>query len=125
MTLSYHEPPEELTAETRDLHRGLATLVEELEAIDWYQHRIDVTRDDGFKAILVHNRDEEMEHAAMTLEWLRRRMPELDATLRLYLFTSQPITEIEEAAEGGGEGGESPSSRGRDDLGLGKFKHSA
>lgn len=116
MTTSYHEPAGELSAETRDVHRALASLIEELEAVDWYNQRVDVTPDEDLKAILEHNRDEEIEHAAMTLEWLRRRLPKFDEELRTYLFTEQPITEVEEGGEeGGGDGA-------RGDLGIGKFK---
>jgi ferritin-like protein len=120
MALSYHEPTTELSAETREIHRALTTLVEELEAVDWYHQRVDVTDDDDLKAILVHNRDEEIEHAAMTLEWLRRKMPKFDEELRTYLFTSQPITQIEEGAE---EETEAPAPEvGGDDLGVGKLE---
>jgi ferritin-like protein len=76
-------------------------LTEELEAIDWYQQRVDVAGDEELKAILVHNRDEEIEHAAMVLEWLRRRVPKFDELLRAYLFTSGSITAIEEESESG------------------------
>lgn len=76
--------------------------MEEIEAIDWYNQRADVCEDDHLREILLHNRDEEMEHAAMALEWLRRRMPEIDEKLRTYLFTSQPITELEDNAEDNG-----------------------
>jgi hypothetical protein len=74
------------------------SLIEELEAIDWYDQRVDASNDDALKAILAHNRDEEREHAAMSLEWLRRNDPKWDEILRTYLFTEGPITEIEDAA---------------------------
>jgi ferritin-like protein len=74
------------------------SLIEELEAIDWYDQRVDASNDESLKAILAHNRDEEREHAAMSLEWLRRSDPRWDRILRTYLFTEGPITEIEEAA---------------------------
>ena len=89
---SYHEPYEELTAETRDMHRAIESLMEELEAVDWYNQRIQVTTDDELKGLLVHNRDEEKEHAAMVLEWIRRRDPAFDHELRDYLFTNKPLT---------------------------------
>jgi len=119
MAIPYHEPTSELSAQTREVHRALTTLVEELEAVDWYHQRVDVSGDEDLKAILVHNRDEEIEHAAMTLEWLRRRIPKFDEQLRTYLFTSEPITEIEDAAEGESD---QPVSEpeGRGDLGVGK-----
>jgi len=87
----YHEPVEELTAEGRDLHRAITSLMEELEAVDWYNQRMDATTDSELRAILKHNRNEEMEHAAMVLEWIRRRVPEFDKELRDYLFTDKPI----------------------------------
>ena len=121
MALTYHEPIAELSAGTREIHRALTTLVEELEAVDWYHQRVDVTGDEDLKAILVHNRDEEIEHAAMTLGWLRRKMPKFDEELRTYLFTSQPITQIEDNAA---EKTETPAPEvsGGDDLGVGKLE---
>jgi uncharacterized protein len=96
----FHESEERLRPETMEHHRAIVSLMEELEAVDWYAQRVDATEDPELRALLAHNRDEEKEHAAMALEWLRRRDPELDRVLRLYLFTEGPITEIEEAAEG-------------------------
>jgi ferritin-like protein len=93
---SLHEPAETLNADTVDTHRGVASLLEELDAIDWYNQRVDATGDSELVGILEHNRDEEKEHAAMLLEWLRRRDPNLDAVLRRYLFTERPILEIED-----------------------------
>ena len=87
----YHEPIEELTDETRDMHRAITSLMEELEAVDWYNQRIDACKDDELKAILRHNRDEEKEHAAMVLEWIRRRDTCLDKELKDYLFTDKAI----------------------------------
>ena len=92
----YHEPIEELSQKTRDMHRAIASLMEELEAVDWYNQRMDSCQDPELRAILEHNRDEEKEHAAMVLEWIRRRDPKFDKELREYLFTSKPLTEIEE-----------------------------
>jgi len=99
-----HEPAELLDEATIDRHRAITSLVEELEAVDWYDQRVKATKDPTLAAVLAHNRDEEKEHAAMTLEWLRRRDPKLDAVLRRYLFTEGPITEIEAAAMSGGSG---------------------
>ena len=96
MTIEYHEPPQELSAKTRDLHRAFCTLVEELEAIDWYLHRLEVSEDQELKDMMRHNQNEEYEHAAMALEYLRRRLPAFDKQLRQYLFTEAPITEIED-----------------------------
>ncbi|ABB75488.1 hypothetical protein SAMN05216403_12312 [Nitrosospira multiformis ATCC 25196] len=87
----YHEPLEELSDETRDMHKAIVSLMEELEAIDWYNQRVDSCKDEELKAILVHNRDEEKEHAAMVLEWIRRKDPVFSTELRDYLFTDKPI----------------------------------
>ena len=88
---SLHEPAETLSSATIDRHRAIASLMEELEAIDWYDQRIDATADEELKAILRHNRDEEKEHAAMVLEWLRRHDPVLDQQLRAHLFKDGEI----------------------------------
>lgn len=87
----YHEPYELLSDETRDMHRAIISLMEELEAVDWYNQRIDVCKDDELKAVLIHNRDEEKEHAAMMLEWIRRKDPKFDDELKDYLFTDKPL----------------------------------
>jgi ferritin-like protein len=94
----YHEDPGSLEAETVERHRAIVSLMEELEAVDWYQQRIDATQDQALKAILAHNRDEEKEHAAMLVEWLRRHDEELARQLRNYLFTHADITAVEEGA---------------------------
>ena len=91
----YHEPIAEISDETRDLHRAITSLMEELEAVDWYQQRVDATKDSDLKAILAHNRDEEKEHAAMLLEWIRRKDARFDKELRDYLFTDKPIVDLE------------------------------
>lgn len=91
----YHEPIDELTDETRDFHRAIESLMEELEAVDWYQQRVDACKDKELAAILAHNRDEEIEHAAMVLEWIRRRNSKFDAELKEYLFTDKPIVDLE------------------------------
>ena len=87
----YHEPISELSDKTRDMHRAITSLMEELEAVDWYNQRVDACKDDELKAILEHNRDEEKEHAAMVLEWIRRRDPVFDKELRDTLFTSKKL----------------------------------
>jgi ferritin-like protein len=87
----YHEPIDELADETRDLHRAIQSLMEELEAVDWYNQRVDACKDEVLRAILAHNRDEEKEHAAMLLEWIRRRDAKFDDELKDYLFTDKPI----------------------------------
>jgi ferritin-like protein len=91
-----HESADDLTPQTKDLHRAIVSLKEELEAIDWYQQRVEATSDEGLRTILAHNRDEEKEHASMVLEWIRRHDPAFDGHLRKYLFTTLPITEREE-----------------------------
>src|SRR5690606_28069613 len=87
----YHEPIGELSDETRDMHRAIVSLMEELEAVDWYNQRVDACKDPELKAILAHNRDEEKEHAAMVLEWIRRRDDTFSKELKDYLFTSGKI----------------------------------
>lgn len=90
-SVGYHEPVEELSQEARDLHKAIVSLMEELEAVDWYNQRADVCKDPELKAILIHNRDEEKEHAAMVLEWIRREDPKFSQELKEYLFTDKPI----------------------------------
>ena len=90
-SVGYHEPIGELSDATRDVHRAIVSLMEELEAIDWYNQRSDACQDTELKAILIHNRDEEKEHASMLLEWIRRRDPKLSGQLKDYLFTEKPI----------------------------------
>ena len=107
---SLHESAKALRPETIDRHRAVSSLMEELEAVDWYDQRIDAATDEQLKQILAHNRDEEKEHAAMVLEWLRRKDPKLDEHLRTYLFTDKPLLEIEDEAEHGG--GKSDASDG-------------
>ena len=97
---SLHEPAEKLSPATIDRHRATVSLMEELEAIDWYDQRIDAATDEVLKEVLRHNRDEEKEHAAMVLEWLRRQDPVLDQQLRTYLFRDGDIVAAEAEAEG-------------------------
>ena len=121
MAIEYHEPPAELSAEARDIHRALSSTIEELEAVAWYHQRAEVCADEGLRAILLHNRDEEIEHAAMGLEWLRRRIPKFDVELRTYLFTSGPIHALEEEATGDSQGESEPDAAGGVGMGIGKF----
>jgi ferritin-like protein len=86
-----HEAASELSKETCNMHRAIVSLIEELEAVDWYQQRADACTDPALKAILAHNRDEEKEHAAMLLEWVRRNDPSFSKELKDYLFTDRPI----------------------------------
>jgi len=118
-----HEDATKLGPEVIDQHRAIVSLMEELEAVDWYNQRAKATTNPGLRAILEHNRDEEKEHASMVLEWLRRSDPKLMQHLKTYLFTEEPVTEIEaEVAQdgGGAEDGESVSSDGS--LGIGSLR---
>src|SRR6202051_2769253 len=116
-----HEPEDRLSTETIDRHRALTSIQEELEAVDWYAQRVDATNDADLAAVLAHNRDEEKEHAAMTLEWLRRHDPVLDTHLRTYLFTEAPIVAEEAQAEAGGTAG----APGEGSLGIGSLRGTA
>lgn len=100
----YHESWDALDESARNIHRALTSLKEEIEAVDWYHQRVVLCQDEELKAVLAHNRDEEIEHACMTLEWLRRKMPGWDEELKTYLFTEAPITEVEEGEHHGGSG---------------------
>ena len=109
----FHET--DLSEETRDLHRAITSIMEELEAIDWYQQRIGATHDAELKSILAHNRDEEKEHAVMLLEWLGRRDPKIAAELKSRLFRPGPIA-VED------KDGEAPAASGDGSLGIGSLK---
>lgn len=102
---AYHEPLDLLGEDVRNRHRAIQSIMEELEAVDWYDQRVAATVDPELAAVLAHNRDEEKEHAAMVIEWLRRHDPVFDRHLRTYLFTEGSITEIEHEAENGGDDG--------------------
>ena len=112
-----HECADVLGGEVVDRHRAIVSLAEELEAVDWYDQRVAATCDPTLAAVLAHNRDEEKEHAAMTLEWLRRHDPVWDRVLRRYLFGDRPITETEHEAETAGDGGRRGAS-----LGIGSLR---
>lgn len=115
---TYHEPLEQISPDTRLMHQAITSLVEELEAIDWYQQRADACADTALKDVLLHNKDEEIEHASMVLEWIRRHSEHFDTMLRKYLFTETPITGIEE----GERGGRAPASQASGTLGIGDLK---
>ena len=89
--MPYQEPSSGLSKDVQDMHRAIESLTEELDAIDWYNQRVDVCQDGELKAVLAHNRDEEKEHASMILEWIRRKDASFDHELRDYLFTDKPI----------------------------------
>lgn len=112
----FHEAPEALAPETRELHRAVVSLIEELEAVDWYSQRAEACGDDQLRSVLIHNRDEEVEHAAMTLEWIRRQLPTFDSCLRRYLFREGDIV----AAEHNGADGEDRAPRGV--IGVGSLR---
>ena len=114
---NYHEPVELLNEKTRNITRAINSLKEELEAVDWYNQRVEASSDEELKAIMAHNRDEEIEHACMTLEWLRRNMDGWDEELKTYLFTSGPITSI----DGQEQASDAPSNSGNG-LNIGKMK---
>jgi ferritin-like protein len=114
-----HEAADALRPETIEMHRALVSLIEELEAVDWYAQRMDATRDPALRAVLGHNRDEEKEHAVMTLEWIRRQDPDLDRLLRRILFREGPIS-----AEPG-NGAETEASAEHATLGIGSLREEA
>jgi uncharacterized protein len=89
MAAEHHE--DDLPPQTRDFHRAIRSLIEELEAVDLYQQRIDTSPDEELKRVLAHNRDDEIAHASMLIEWLRRRVPKLDQQLRAILFKEGEI----------------------------------
>jgi hypothetical protein len=115
---SLHEAAEKLSPATIDRHRATVSLMEELEAVDWYDQRIDAATDEVLKEILRHNRDEEKEHAAMVLEWLRRQDPVLDRQLRTYLFKDGDIM----AAEAESQGAAESDTSGDGSLGIGDLR---
>jgi uncharacterized protein len=111
-----HESPETLGSEAIDRHRAIVSIMEELEAIDWYDQRAIASDDDELRVVLEHNRDDEKEHAAMALEWLRRHDASLDGQLRKYLFTEGSITAQEDAVDASDDEVESGS------LGIGSLR---
>jgi ferritin-like protein len=115
-----HEPVELLSEPTKNMHRAIVSLCEELEAVDWYQQRAEACTDEELRAVLVHNKNEEIEHAMMNLEWIRRNSEVFDTNIGTYLKSSGPITMVEKAAAGGASGGSTsaPSTS----LGIGSLK---
>ncbi|MGM0530830.1 MAG: encapsulin-associated ferritin-like protein [Bacteroidota bacterium] len=114
---NYHEPVNELSEEARNFTKALNSLKEEIEAVDWYHQRVDTSNDQTLKQILAHNRDEEIEHACMALEWLRRNMPGWDEELRNWLFREGDIVHEEQD----GDQGETDTTQ-NNDLGIGQLK---
>jgi ferritin-like protein len=115
-----HEPPEKLGPERIDRHRATVSIMEELEAIDWYDQRAAGADNDELREILEHNRDDEKEHAAMALEWLRRRDPAFDEQLRRYLFTERSITS--KSPDEPGDDADAGDGGGSDSLGIGSLR---
>ncbi len=114
---AYYE--QELSSPAKDIHRAIVSLEEELEAVNSYNQRMDVTGDEDLKALLEHNRNEEIEHASMLVEWLRRRIPEFDKELRRYLFRDGSITAAEAGEAAPAE--EKATDDGNGSLGIGKL----
>jgi ferritin-like protein len=125
-SVGYHEAEEKLRPETQDNHRALTSMMEELEAADWYDQRVDAATDAELQAILKHNRDEEVEHFAMLLEWLRRRDQKFSDELQARLFTSGSLVAQEHEEKGGGAPtgapGGAPASASSGSLGIGSLK---
>ena len=120
---SLHEDAAKIGSDAIDKHRAIASIMEELEAVDWYNQRAKATTNRELKAILEHNRDEEKEHAAMALEWLRRNDSKMAEHLKTFLFTDGPITGIEATmihGDGGASSGDVPSPDGS--LGIGSLR---
>lgn len=115
--MGFYIPYGELSEKARTTDSAITSLMEELEAINFYNQRADVAADDTIKEVMLHNRNEEIEHAVMLFEWLRRNIDEFDEDMRTYLFKDAPITEIEEAATGDAGGSSSSAS-----LGIGSLR---
>ena len=139
---TYHEPIELLSEETKNMHRAISSLMEELEAVDWYQQRAEATTDADLRAVLTHNKNEEIEHAMMVLEWIRRKNPVFDTNIGTYLNSKGPITQVEKQGkqvgaqtQGGGEGSGGGGAKAADEsdegsaslaaasLGIGSLKN--
>jgi len=126
-SVGLHEAEGRLRVETIDKHRALTSMMEELEAVDWYDQRVDAATDPELKEILAHNRDEEKEHFVMTLEWYRRRDPKMSEELKARLFSDGSIVAQEAAEKGGGDApdGGAAASAGGGALGIGSLKGGA
>ena len=117
-----HENADKLGDDVIDHHRAIVSLMEELEAVDWYNQRAKATKNPELRAILEHNRDEEKEHAAMALEWLRRNDAKMHEHLKTYLFTEGAVTSIEAEATDGAAKGEAPAPAKDGSLGIGSLR---
>jgi uncharacterized protein len=116
---TYHEPLELLSEETRNMHRAIVSLKEELEAVDWYQQRAEACSNEELRGVLVHNKNEEIEHAMMNLEWIRRHSDVFDANVKKYVNASGPILAVEEGAQAASAG---PATSASVSLGIGSLK---
>jgi len=123
---TYHEPIDLLSEETRNMHRAIVSLKEELEAVDWYQQRAEACSDEQLRGVLVHNKNEEIEHAMMNLEWIRRHSEVFDANIKTYVNSKGPILAVEKQQTAGepGRSAGSPPSGGSSSLGIGSLKES-
>lgn len=92
----YHEPIDELTDETRDMHRAVQSLMEEFEAMDWYNQRVDACKNPDLKKILIHNRDDEKEHAAMLLQWIRKHDVRFEKELQEWVLDAKDLNQHED-----------------------------
>lgn len=118
-----HEDETRMAPGTIDQHRAIVSIMEELEAVDWYSQRVDAATDEELRAILAHNRDEELEHAAMVIEWLRRHNATFDEELRTYLFRDGPIVAAEAEATGQSAADSAPAAAASaGSLGIGSLK---
>jgi ferritin-like protein len=119
---SYHEPLQLLSEETKNMHRAIVSLREELDAVDWYQQRAEGCTDDELRAVLLHNKNEEIEHAMMVLEWIRRHSETFDTNIKTYLNTTLPIMQVEASKGGGGAEGHAATDTRSPSLGIGSLK---
>jgi ferritin-like protein len=120
-----HEDAGTLGPDIVDYHRAIVSLMEELEAVDWYNQRVAACSDEALKDILAHNRDEEKEHAAMVLEWVRRHDPEFDVQLKGHLFAEGKIAvELDEKGgkDAAGAAGAASGAAGDGSLGIGSLR---
>ena len=120
-----HEDADKLGPDVIDQHRAIVSLMEELEAVDWYNQRAKATTNPELRAILEHNRDEEKEHAAMALEWLRRNDPTLSQHLKTFLFSDGPITDVEATMDQGGGEVADGGTGSAGSLGIGSLRPAA
>lgn len=109
-----HAPRERLSKKALTLHHAIVSLMEELDAVDWYRQRSEDTEDEALRGLLLHNMREEMEHASMLIEYIRRADSDFNRFLKTYLFTNEPILEIEDEAKEGGGGSERDKGKRRD-----------